>query len=247
MNAVSMNLSYISYLEDQLAKEPPKQKGLRTRERLRIATAKMLSQLGYHAMRAIDITDEAGVAEGLFYTYFKDKLEITLSVLRSMMEDFYAKQSAALDSDTITSSGEPVYDAIYRANLKWILMCRANSGLMRCVLQVSDQEPEFASLWQRINSAWYKRVAEGISRHRSGKEPALMFTLMLGAMMDETARKLIVYPDPDLLRLLRDLDGDDELIAHATSLVWLRILYPDVPLPPKLPKQAQLLAQGLVS
>jgi TetR/AcrR family transcriptional regulator, transcriptional repressor for nem operon len=152
-----------------------------------------------------------------------------------------------MDTDTMFSSGEPVYDAMYRANLKWILMCRANAGLMRCVLQVGDQEPEFANLWQRINSAWHKRVAESILRHRSGREPALLFTLILGAMMDETARKLVIYPDPDLLKLLRDLEGDDELIAHATSLVWLRILYPDICIPQELPKQARLLAQWVVS
>jgi TetR/AcrR family transcriptional regulator, transcriptional repressor for nem operon len=87
--AGSMNLSYIAYLEDKLATDPPKKKGLRTRERLKIATAKILSQRGYHAMRAVDITDAAGVAESLFYTYFNDKLEITLLVLGSMMEDFY--------------------------------------------------------------------------------------------------------------------------------------------------------------
>jgi TetR/AcrR family transcriptional regulator, transcriptional repressor for nem operon len=242
-----MNLSYILYLEDRFLTDPPKQKGMRTRERLKIATAKILSQRGYHAMRAIDITDEAGVAEGLFYTYFKDKMEITLSVLGSMMEEFYTKQNAALDTDAIPSSGEPVYDAIFRANRKWILMCRANSGLMRCVLQVGDQEPEFANLWQKINSAWYKRIAAGMVQNKSDKGPALMFTLMLGAMMDETARKLIVYPDPDLLQLLQDLNGGDELIAHATSLVWLRILHPDINLPSTLPEQAQLLAQWLLS
>ncbi len=242
-----MNLSYISFLEDKFARNPPKKKGPRTRERLKIATAKVLSQRGYHAMRAIDITEEAGVAEGLFYTYYKDKLDVALSVLKSMLEDFSARQYATSDVDAAPSSGEPAYDAIYRANLKWILMCRANSGLMRCVLQVGDQEPEFARLWQRVNSAWHKRVAEGILRRRSGKEPALMYTLILGAMMDEITRKLVVYPDPELQQLLSDLEGDDELIAHAASLIWLRTLYPDIGLPPMLPKQANLLAQWYVA
>ncbi len=192
-------------------------------------------------MRAVDITDEAGVAEGLFYTYFKDKLEITLSVLRSFLEDFLANQNGALDAKKNPSSGEPAYDAIFDANLKYILICRANAGLMRCVLQVGDQEPEFANLWQRVNGAWHKRVAKGILRYRSGEAPVLMFTLILGAMMDEMVRKLIIYPDPELLKLLNNFDGDDEIIAHATSLIWLRILYPDVPVPPNLPNQARLL------
>jgi hypothetical protein len=79
------DLSYISFMEGNLAKDPPIRKGDRTRVRLRIACARLLEQRGYHTMRVADITEEAGVAEGLFYTYFKDKLEITLQVLTTML------------------------------------------------------------------------------------------------------------------------------------------------------------------
>lgn len=240
-----MNFSYITYIEDKLASEPPKQKSQRTRDRLKIATAKMLEQRGYHAMRVTDITQQAEVAEGLFYAYFKDKLEITLQVLTSMVEEFFPQQNMMDDPHSAWTSGDPSYDGLYRANLRWILLCRANAGLMRCVLQVGDQEPEFASLFQRINSAWHRRVVDAILRHRAGKEPVLMFTLILGGMMDETVRKLIVYPDPELLKLIDDLDGDDELIAHATSLIWLRILYPDAGLPSNLPSHAKTLAMSV--
>ena len=64
------DLSYISFMERNLAKDPPTRKGDRTRARLRIACARSLEQHGYHAMRVADITQEAGVAEGLFYAYF---------------------------------------------------------------------------------------------------------------------------------------------------------------------------------
>jgi TetR/AcrR family transcriptional repressor of nem operon len=114
---------------------------------------------------------------------------------------------------------------------------------MRCVLQVGDQEPEFWKLFQQINTAWYERVAASIARHRPGRKPAIMFTLLLGAMMDEIVRRLIIYPDPALYKVLEELNGDDELIAHASTLVWLRMMYPDAPLPAKLPKGVQLLAK----
>lgn len=239
-------LSYITYLEDKLASEPPKQKSSRTRDRLRIATAKMLDQRGYHAMRVTDITDQADVAEGLFYAYFKDKLEITLQVLTSMLEDFFAQQNRVMDTPPASTFGDHSYDALYRANLRWIALCRANAGLMRCVLQVGDQQPEFASLFQQINSDWHRRVVDRFLRHRGDKEPVLLFTLILGGMMDETVRKLIVYPEPEFLQLIEDLDGDDELIAHATSLIWLRILYPDAGLPSDLPSRGKMLAKAVM-
>lgn len=236
------DLSYISFMEDNLARDPPAKKGDRTRARLCIACARALEQHGYHAMRVADITQEAGVAEGLFYAYFKDKLEITLQVLTSMLEDVFSNQSLAFEPPP-SHSGDHLYDAIFRANVKWILTCRANAGLMRCVLQVGDQQPEFSKLFQQINSEWHKRVATAIVRRRPGRKPAMMFTLLLGAMMDEIVRRLIIYPDPALYKVLEELNGDDELIAHASTLVWLRMIYPDEPLPAKLPKGAQLLAK----
>ncbi len=236
------DLSYISFMEGNLAKDPPIRKGDRTRVRLRIACARLLEQRGYHTMRVADITEEAGVAEGLFYTYFKDKLEITLQVLTTMLEDVFSKQSLEFQPPT-WHSGDHLYDAIFRANVKWILISRANAGLMRCVLQVGDQEPEFWKLFQQINTAWYERVAASVVRHRPGRKPAIMFTLLLGAMMDEIVRRLIIYPDPALYKVLEELNGDDELIAHASTLVWLRMMYPDAPLPAKLPKGVQLLAK----
>jgi TetR/AcrR family transcriptional repressor of nem operon len=235
------DLSYIRFMEDTLAKDPPTRKSDRTRARLRIACARALEEHGYHSMRVVDITQKAGVAEGLFYAYFKDKLEITLQVLTIMLEDVFSKQSLAFEPAP-RHSGLHLYDAIFRANLKWILTCRANAGLMRCVLQVGDQQPEFSKLFQQINSAWYERVATAIVRQRPGRKPAMMFTILLGSMMDEIVRRLIVYPDPAVYKVLEELKGDDELIAHASTLVWLRMMYPDAPLPTELPKGAQLLA-----
>src|SRR5205814_4416902 len=125
------------------------------------------------------------------------------------------------------NSGDHLYDAIFRANVKWILTCRANAGLMRCVLQVGDQQPEFSKLFQQINGAWYERVTTTVVRHRPGRQPAMMFTLLLGAMMDEIVRRLIVYPDPALYKVLKELKGGEELVAHASTLVWLRMMCPD--------------------
>lgn len=71
----------------------------------------------------------------------------------------------------------------------------------------------------------------------------MMYTLLLGSMMDEIVRRLIIYPDPALYIVLDELNGKDELVAHAASLVWLRIMYPDTAFPEKLPKGAKLLAK----
>jgi AcrR family transcriptional regulator len=232
-------LSFIAFLENRLRTTPPKQKGLRTRERLRIATARALASNGYHALRVTDITSEAGVAEGSFYVYFKDKTEAALDVLTELLEEFLITEVGLA-----ASPGSP-FDAIRRANRYWLAFCRANQGLMRGVLQVGDELPKFAKLVQQSNHHWYSHVAASVVKHHpagavSG-EGALLAAYLLGTMMDEIARKLIVYQDRKFVMLLTTLRADDDALADAASVLWMRSLYPGWPMEGELPHAAELL------
>lgn len=60
--------------------------------------------------------------------------------------------------------------------------------------------------------------------------------------MRSAADRGSLYPDPELIELLGELDGGDELVAHVTTMMWIRILYPDASLPLNLPQQAQILS-----
>ncbi len=217
-----MTVSYIEYLESAYRDDPPKQKGQRTRERIKIATAKALERKGYHAMRVTDVTEIAEIAEGSFYIYFKDKTEVTLTVLTDLLNNFF-KLEAPRDGGSRSA-----FQSIQLANRRWIAVCRANAGLMRCILQVGDEAPEFSRLSQAANSTWYRRIAEGVRRRR-GEETgnAMLAAYFLGGMMDELVRRLVVYPDPELHELLTGLGMDDDAVADAVSLIWLRVLHPD--------------------
>lgn len=236
-----MTLSYIEHLKQTLSQSPPKQKGQRTRQRLRIATAEVLERTGYHALRVVDITTAAEVAEGSFYVYFKDKTDATLSVLNEMLEDF-------LGFSTLMAEERDPFSAIRAANRRWLAVCRANAGLMRCILQVGDEEPSLAGLSRRANRLWYDLVAQTHVKRRgqpSAKAPVLFATYLLGGMMDELARELFIYPDAELLRLKKKLRADDNALADAASVIWLRVLSPDARLPADLSKAAAALADWM--
>ncbi len=237
---MTSTLSFIEYLENQLRDHAPKQKGARTRQRLKIATAKMLEEKGYHAMRVADVTDCAGVAEGSFYVYFRDKKDASLTVLTSLLEDF------------VDLAGPPKvtrtrFESIQVTNRRWIALCRANSGLMRCMFQLGDEEPDFAQLLQRTNRQWYERVALSVLRRdkKSRSEQVLLVVYFLGAMMDEIVRKLIVYPDPEFHKVLKTLKANDDAVADAASLIWLKILDPEGTVPEELPAIASKLAKWM--
>ena len=237
--APEAGLSFIDFLEARLASSPPPTKGQRTRERLKIAAAKVLEQKGYHALRVTDVTEAAGVAEGSFYVYFRDKTDATMAVLTSLLEDFF---SVNLTSDADAGP----FDTIRRTNRRWLAICRSNSGLLRCILQVGDEDPTFAKMTQNTNQSWYERIAASVlRRYPQGalSEGAVMLVAyLLGSMMDDLARKLIIYPDEGLLSLLAELGADDMAAADAASALWMRVLYPGVVIDTELPPAARAIA-----
>lgn len=231
-----MTFSYIEHMKLRFAEDPPSRKGLRTQALLQIAAAKVLDQKGYHGLRITDVTQAAAVAEGVFYLYFKDKTAVTLSVLTGMLEDFFASRMARTGAPTTA-------EAIRKANREWIGLCRENAGLMRCVFQLADEEPAFGHLLHRTNRQWIGRVAERFTRRGGGERGALFGAYLLGSMMDEIVRKLIVYPDPEFLAVLSELDADDAAVADGATLMWLKVLYAK---PPRL-EGLSLAAETLAS
>jgi len=234
-------LSFIDYLETRLRETPPAQKGARTRERLKIATAKMLESNGYHAMRVVDITQAAGVAEGSFYVYFNDKKEASLTALSSFIEDF-------VNNVAPTAAVNTAFDSIRIANRRWLALCQANAGLMRCVFQVSDEDRDFARLVQQAMHKWYVDIAKNIcfERRHADSKAVLLAIYLLGSMMDELVRKLIIFPDDEFLKLLRQLGADHDAVADAASLIWIRVFgSPNEPLE-DLPAPVESLSKLLL-
>jgi AcrR family transcriptional regulator len=224
--------SYTKRLAAELKSNPPKRKGERTRRRLQLAAAKVLEHNGFHGLRVGDITSAADASDGAFYIYFKDKKEITLSVL----EDFLTSSPLGAQSGGARPGGP--FEAIREANLRWIRHVRANAGLMRCVFQVSDEDTEFSRLVHSTNRRWYERVARSVVRNHpdAALDPdAVLFAAWtLGSMTDELLRRIVVYPDPNLVGFLGETATDDEALATAIAVIWHRVLYPGWPLPDDL-------------
>lgn len=233
-------LSFIRFLETNLRDSPPRQKGARTRDRLTIATAKMLESSGYHTMRVTDITDCAGLAEGSFYVYFKDKKDASLATLSAFIGDFV---DLILPEDTVHIA----FDSIRTANRRWFELCRANRGLMRCIYQLGDEDVDFARLVQKSTRRWYDQVSRNVQLDRSDAQgkSVLLTIYFLGSMMDEIVRKLIIFPDREFYKLLKSWNAGDVAVADAASVMWIRVFNPSAKLPDDLPAAAKELAQML--
>ncbi|GAB5451906.1 MAG: hypothetical protein Hals2KO_22340 [Halioglobus sp.] len=116
-------------------------KGERARAGLKAAALRVLERQGYHRMRIADVTQEAGVAQGLFYHYFKDLKSLTVEVL----SDFASASNDPEEIEKDVPRGD-WYARIYAHNLVIVRSYARRPGVMRCMLQLADEDEAFSAL-----------------------------------------------------------------------------------------------------
>jgi AcrR family transcriptional regulator len=240
-------MSFIERLDWRLANDPPRQKGQRTRERLKLACARLLDRGGFHNLRAGDVSAEANLAEGSFYLYFSDKRDITRTVLSAFQDMFFGLQLGPGDRGNGSA-----FDSVRVANRAWFAYARANAGLLRCLYQFADEDTAFGAEVQKQNMRWHLKVMRSSQRRGAPgggtgltDQESLLLVYLLGGMMDDLARRLIVYPDPELIGLIAKMGVTDETLADVATLIWVRILQPAETPPQQLSDSAGAIARLL--
>ena len=223
---MKVHLNFAERLAARLHDMPPPRKADRTRERLKVAAVRTLEKKGYIQLRVIDITDEAEMSEGVFYTYFRDKKDICGDVLSEFMHFIPTQRHFQM------GAGDSAFDAIRRANMAWFACARANSGLIRCLFQFQDNENGFANLVQRVTREWYDLTTRKITSHYSEgavHDDAILIALYaLGGMIDEVTRLMWVNPNTDLGQVLARNDMSDADLAEFLAVIWHRAVYPSI-------------------
>lgn len=213
------------------SKAPPRSPGagdtlsaraLKRRGLIKQAVAAVLERVGYRAMKVTDVAAEAGIAVGLFYHYFPDLCAATCEVLTDLVDDL----SARLDD---LPKPEDRYQAVYRPTLLWAQTYEQHPGLMRCLVQVADEVPEFEALWLKTNDAWTRRIARSIARQfpsaALGERMSMSIAYALGSMIDGLLNEIYVHRNPELGKLLKTPAHSAELLAA----IWYRALYLENP------------------
>jgi AcrR family transcriptional regulator len=134
-------------------------KGLRTRCELVAAARRVFERDGYAGTRVGDIAAEAGVAHGSFYTYFSSKQDAFLAVMDEVGKQFRAA--------VVPPPGEAradAYEALDRANRRYLEAYRANSVIWALAEQVATIDPQIHRIRLRGRRAHVDRVAATIRR-----------------------------------------------------------------------------------
>lgn len=70
-----------------IVKKPQQARSQETRNRIIEAGSRLLNERGYYNVTTADIAKEAGVSTGILYRYFKNKLDITIEVLKKISQE----------------------------------------------------------------------------------------------------------------------------------------------------------------
>lgn len=166
------------------------------------AAVRVFARRGYHAARVGDIAEEAGVAHGLLYHYFKSKEE----VLETIFNDTWSELLAAVSD--VEESGDPANVQLRHVAAILLRSWRRQPDLVRVlVLEVTRS----AELGQRVSdvrdamAAIERIVTRGqeAGELRSDLDPRLASVVFYGAIeeiLTGWVLELLPYGDEDVAR-----------------------------------------------
>jgi AcrR family transcriptional regulator len=142
------------------------------------AARTVFERVGYADARLIDITTEAGMSAGSFYTYFTNKEEILAAVLEELQEEMVHPQV-----ERVAGAETPVR-IIEAATRAYLTSYQKNARLMRLLEEVADIDDNFRKLRARRNEAFARRNARSIRnlQIRGLADPELDPRLAAGAL-----------------------------------------------------------------
>lgn len=202
-------------------------RGKKARKKLKEAAQMVLERKGYHEMKVVDITKEAGVATGLFYHYFTDTKALTLEVLTDFLQRF-----SALDEIEKGIDQSDWFSKILAHTKVFVESYAQHSGLMRCMLQLSDQESEFRALHKQCTMAqmnWFAKMLPQMFPHSTiSNDEALLIVYSVSGTVESLLQEYYIAKSPLLCRKKLDVDEMSELAA---SMFYRAIFLQN---PPKL-------------
>jgi len=206
---------------------PTSTRGMRTRAALVAAARVVFGRDGYVNARIIDISQEADVAAGSFYTYFNSKEEIFQAVFEEVQEEMLHPRMAE------TGVHADVVSAIEANNRAYLDVYRRNAPLMAVIEQVATVNDDFRAMRLKRSRAFTGRNARSITRlQRMGlADPALdpvIAARAISGMVSRLAYTTFVLDDPLPF----------EVLVATTTRLWLNALR----IPDELPSTSDVVA-----
>jgi AcrR family transcriptional regulator len=151
------------------------------RRQLLDAAVRVFARKGFHASRVGDIAEEAGVAHGLLYHYFKSKDQ----VLEAVFHENWSVLLARIES--VEETDEPAADQIRHIAAIVLRTWLHLPDVVRVVIQEFGRSPELAERIGELTrpiDVLQRVIARGIERgeFRSEIDPGFAATVVYGSI-----------------------------------------------------------------
>jgi AcrR family transcriptional regulator len=151
------------------------------RRQLIDAAVRVFARKGFHASRVGDIAEEAGVAHGLLYPYFKSKDE----VLQAVFHENWSLLVARIES--VEETDEPAADQLRHISAIVLRTWLHLPDVVRVVIQEFGRSPELAERIGELTlpiDALQRVIARGIEtgEFRQDIDPIFAATVVYGSI-----------------------------------------------------------------
>jgi TetR/AcrR family fatty acid metabolism transcriptional regulator len=161
------------------------------------AAVKVFARKGFHASRVGDIAEEAGIAYGLVYHYFKSKEDVLETIFRTTWTEMLARVRE------VEGAGVPAAEAVRQVTALLLRTWRRDPDLVRVLVREVTRSPHVQREVEEIKHAMeaLERIVRGgqeTGEFDAELDPKLAAVVFYGAL-DEvlTAWVLGQLPDRD--------------------------------------------------
>lgn len=187
------------------------------------AAQKVIEQKNLVDITVDDIVQEAGVARGTFYIYFKDKYDVLAALSRRVNDELFDQSHLQLDRST------PPFDRV-RASLRTVLdTWTQHAGLFRSMTQMSLSRPDFLALNQELRMPFIQQIRRDLDRSvaRGHAHPmdSAVAAKALAAMMDWLCLLWFGLGEEPYENASAELDH----VADELARLWYRAVYASDP------------------
>lgn len=189
------------------------ERGRRTMTKLVDAAAVVFARKGFLDTKITDITAEAGVANGSFYTYFESKEGIFRAVIDEVNERMFTK------SRVPAGAGSSPYQRIEHATRAYVRAYREEAGLLMILEQVASFSPAFREMRRETRKSFRSRTERGIRRFQEAGlvSPSLPPDYTAAALISMVSNFCYMW-------LVLDEDYNEETAILTLSRLWAQAL-----------------------
>jgi TetR/AcrR family fatty acid metabolism transcriptional regulator len=159
------------------------------------AAVKVFARKGFHSARVGDVAEEAGIAYGLVYHYFKSKEELLETIFRTTWTEMLARVRE------VEEAGVPASEAVRQVTALLLRTWRRDPDLVRVLVREVTRNPHVQKEVHEITAAM--EALEGIIRRgqetgefNAEMDPRLSAVVFYGAL-DEVLTGWVLGQLPD--------------------------------------------------